>query len=73
MVLFALQPPANGYNTYDTRDGPYNHGYMPDYRRNPNDIYGTYPRLDRQHYDPRYNHGSISLTMIQGITMVLFL
>ena len=53
MVLFVLQPPANGYNTYDIRDGPYNHGYMPDYRRNPSDIYGTYPRLDRQHYDPR--------------------
>ena len=50
MVLF--QPPVNGYSTYDTRDG-YNHGYMPDYRRNPNDVYGTYPRLDRPHYDPR--------------------
>ncbi len=55
--MFFFQPPpptiSNGYNTYDTRDGgPYNHGYAPDYRRNPNDIYGTYPRIDRP-YDTR--------------------
>ncbi len=40
----------NGYSTYDMRDGPHNHGYAPDYRRNPGDVYGTYPR----HMDHRY-------------------